>query len=429
MFQLFETRGLSSTTSNSKASSAASSNALLPGRPPVLARHLLHITDTALDLDIHARPLANVRASYDDWGWEAASAAMYERDIHLSSVLAESEAEKGGEDLHRRIVGPKENDDATNILGSSALPTGYRVLLSGLTEAKSSKKRSAGEDGDAAAKRLKGDGRLDSMPGRGQLPSGAQVGKVGQPLPGTGQAPAGLVKPDQTQINKVLFLQQQQAMMLRNLAIAAKQSANAQSGEDASSAPPMQRQYLEQLKNQLIAQQNALRLQAQQLTSGKGPPPNFNLSLHSLVNIDKEAREMGVNLGGPSTLEQQRQQTAPGQQARPPQQTSSVAPGTQVLNAQAAGVAAQAGDGLAAAAQTQQQQVQQAQQAIIGQPPTAGPGATTARPPTAPATGGGKPFWTGGISWSINDPNTKQKRDIATLVMASAAPNAHLQDL
>ncbi len=90
--------------------------------------------------------------------------------------------------------------------------------------------------------------------------------------------------------------------MIKNWFAAYNAVTKGEGGSDssaASKAPGMNKAYLEQLKGQLFAQQQALKMLVHRIVSGAETAPNFNVSLQSLINIDKEAREMGVILGGP----------------------------------------------------------------------------------------------------------------------------------
>ncbi|WFD29322.1 hypothetical protein MSPP1_000331 [Malassezia sp. CBS 17886] len=123
------------------------------------------------------------------------------------------------------------------------------------------------------------------------------------------EVPAGdSAEVDNTSRSKIILLQQQQALMLKNLAALAA-GRGARHAHNAAGTS-LQDQTLEQIRQQLQQQQHALRVQSDRLQAGH--EPGFNLILQSLVTIDKEAKEAGIHLGGPSSVVRGASQGADG---------------------------------------------------------------------------------------------------------------------
>jgi len=100
-------------------------------------------------------------------------------------------------------------------------------------------------------------------------------------------------KVDAALLNKVVLLQQQQAVMLKNL------SRWAVASQASGATGTMQSQMIEQFRQRLAAQQHAIKQQSDRLRTGKST--DLNLLWQALVTIDKEAKEAGLHLGGPSS--------------------------------------------------------------------------------------------------------------------------------
>ncbi|WFD18007.1 hypothetical protein MCAP1_000219 [Malassezia caprae] len=100
-------------------------------------------------------------------------------------------------------------------------------------------------------------------------------------------------KVDPALLNKVVLFQQQQAVMLKNL------SRWAVASQASGAAGTMQSQMIEQFRQRLAAQQHAIKQQSDRLRTGKST--DLNLLWQALVTIDKEAKEAGLHLGGPSS--------------------------------------------------------------------------------------------------------------------------------
>ncbi|PWN52687.1 hypothetical protein IE53DRAFT_409218 [Violaceomyces palustris] len=450
--ELLETHQGGATTADTVRESV--DNPLLPATPSVLAKHILHIStaDSIGPLDLDLRPTLTLLKHHDGCSLQDVCAMIGKEKVSLSSVGilgTESKLDvkpNAFETIHGLIssAGRLSVDDPSATLGSGSkaltLPRECKIMLSGFTEpqsevpSSSAKKRPRGADdeteadGPTSGKRGKTSGPTNPQPeeGRGAAPptraGGLPVAVAAANLPGAPPAATNQprIKPDQTMMNKVMFLQQQQAIMFRNLSIVASQVLKKNEGNNAgasNAAPGLQRQYLEQLRNQLIAQQQALKLQIQQVVSGAGPVPNFNMNLQSLVNIDKEAKEMGVNLGGPSGFQQGVQKAAAATAASLAAASSSVANGQSSASSTVPPFAASSisGGPAKAADLTLRATSIGPQPSVAGQGSVGSASATPSRP---------KPFWQGSISWSISDPATKQKRDIATVVVATSNASA-----
>lgn len=100
-------------------------------------------------------------------------------------------------------------------------------------------------------------------------------------------------KVDSALRNKIMLLQQQQATMLKNL------SRWAIATQASGASGPLQAQMVEQFRQRLVAQQHAMKQQAERLRAGKST--DLNLIWQALVTIDKEAKEAGLHLMGPSS--------------------------------------------------------------------------------------------------------------------------------
>lgn len=105
--------------------------------------------------------------------------------------------------------------------------------------------------------------------------------------------PMAALKIDPALLNKVMLLQQQQATMVKNL------SRWAVASQAVGASGTMQSQMVEQFRQRLAAQQHAIKQQSDRLRTGKST--DLNLLWQALVTIDKEAKEAGLHLGGPSS--------------------------------------------------------------------------------------------------------------------------------
>ena len=95
-------------------------------------------------------------------------------------------------------------------------------------------------------------------------------------------------------MKKILLLQQQLVAMMTALARSSAKATGAQPSAH------LQGQMFEQIRQQLVVQQAAIKRQAELLRSGKRS--DLNVILQALVNIDKEAKEAGIYLHGPSSM-------------------------------------------------------------------------------------------------------------------------------
>ncbi|KAN0060122.1 hypothetical protein ACQY0O_008096 [Thecaphora frezii] len=435
--------------------------AVSPQRPPVMARHVLHIStcDSLAPLDLSAKPLLGQAKAYDHVTASQVCSELARKGISISScgvrandakiaevppsptkpalasspsaasAVSQTAAANGVEQIHSLVsqAGSLSPDDLTQLI-PSALRTRIQsdciLLVSGVAAApvSASKKRgreddegSAAADGPAATKRSKSGSisKVESAQPAFQFPQGinaaslsAQAAALQQKIP----------KLHPSVSTKIIFLKQQQEIMFRNLSLVAAQMLKAENeGAPKNSTPGMNRPYLEQLRNQLIAQQQGLRMLIQKVITGAEQNPNFNICLQSLVSIDKEAREMGVPLGGPSGAQ-------PGI-------------GRPALSGPAAGGAPPAGSqapslpggpsGGAAGAPTNGRPGGMVSDGQVGPGGQTAGASNTAMAATGQAGGRPRPFWKGPITWSIiSDPTTKAKREISTYVAATSNANA-----
>ncbi|KAJ9478599.1 hypothetical protein PHBOTO_002104 [Pseudozyma hubeiensis] len=410
-------------------------NPLAPKKPPVLARHLLHICLDSSDVtfDLTSPPFFNADAANDRaavpgigskfarLGVSITSCAVKPTTSEEPSAQTSREAQAAILGFHKIVAEPNKlvNEDLAAMMSEAVrekVKQDANVVSSGLTPNSVSKGATAANAGVTSTKRGRED-EVDATSGSVKRSKSGSISQSQPPLPNssasqappTSTAPSAQIKLDPSVSTKVMFLRSQQENMVKNWALAYSAVVKSESsGENLSTkAPGMNKAYLEQLKAQLLTQQHALKMLVGRIVSGAETAPNFNVSLQSLINIDKEAREMGVNLGGPSGG------GAGGGGARAGR-SGSVTGGQQPPAASLQGPTnvvkpTPASNDPAASTSTNNNSTTSAAQ----QPPPS---------PTRP-----KPFWRGTLTWSvISDPTTKQKRDVATLV--SATSNSPLLD-
>ena len=411
--ELFDVRDGSQRSANTAAYSP-----IAPQSPPIMARHLVHITteDSLVRLDLSEPPLFNADISCDQATMAEICARISAKGTSVSTCALRQlpippqvpDEKQAYEQAHELVAassgGLKEDLSLTfsNILRTRLLKES-NILISGLNNNVPTRKRSRTQDSsdapeDSVAKRSKS-GSFSKDDQAFAAAAAASMSAAAASLPAQAAAlQQKIPKLDPTVSTKIIFLKQQQEIMFRNLSLIAAQVLKAENdGAPKNPAPGMNRPYLEQLRNQLIAQQQGLRLLIQKVIT-TGEVPNFNLCFHSLVNIDKEAKDMGVHLGGPSSA-----QAAAGSGAG---SFASAAAAAAAAAARPAPVPAPVSAPVPIVSAPIQAQPAPAPAAAVGQRP--------------------KPFWTGAITWSvISDAATKQKRDIATLVSATSNTNAH----
>lgn len=199
---------------------------------------------------------------------------------------------------------------------------------------------------------------------------------------------------------KVLFLQQQQQMMMRSLKVLKERQ---EKEATSSSSVATQSQMLDRLREQLHAHHESLRSQVSIFTSA-GKLPDLGASLSALIEIDKEASEKGLNLGGPSNIQalmiRHRQQQQHQQQQQQP----------------------------ASQEQAMQQRVAARNNAPDTSTATSSTVAGQSADPAPKQPLNSQPFWLGAIMWSVALPN-KQRSQVATLVSAQCAPNTAKENL
>ncbi|EST05710.1 hypothetical protein PSEUBRA_004722 [Kalmanozyma brasiliensis GHG001] len=382
-------------------------NTLAPKKPPVLARHLLHVSLDSSDvtLDLSSPPFLNLDAANDRvtastvgsklarLGTSITSCAM-KPDPSNAATSTSREALTAIVGLHKNVAEPNKlaNEDLAALLPETVRAKIFHeanIVSSGLTPGNHPKAVIAGAASPASGSTKRA--REEDIEAASTPTKRSKSGSISQAQPPTTAAAASSstapppelprnIKLDPNVSTKILFLRSQQETMIKNWAAAYSMVAKAEAAGEPAKAPGMNKAYLEQLKAQLMTQQQALKLLVQRIVSGAETAPNFNVSLQSLINIDKEAREMGVNLGGPS-----------GGAARPGRSGSLTGSQPPALPLQSA----------------------------PKPDPTPSVDNTTTAAPSSPTRP--KPFWRGALTWSvISDPTTKQKRDVATLVSATS---------
>lgn len=269
-------------------------HALHVNRSPVVARHLLHVL--ALDsytlvrtegtatwrLPVEAsslHPRINTQTSLDLCTSHDIISKLAKRSISIGTVLAGRTKEADAR-AHTTLVHTAHQslcssaDDAVSmeqLLGADWHPPDHiSVLFTSAEMARLLRKRPRKAAGTALA---------DSPHKRArpaESPPAVHSSKV-----------------DQAVLNKILMLQQQQSTMLKNL------SRLTAVHTPSSPGTPLQIQTLEQIRQQLSAQQLAIKRQAELVRSGR--PVDLNPILQALINIDKEAKQAGIQLSGPSS--------------------------------------------------------------------------------------------------------------------------------
>ena len=257
----------------------------------VSSRHIVHIVAapdaTPPVVPPSLRPVLNSDAALDHMAPTDMVALLAQQSIGVCTVASSSSSRAASTLLHSQhamLAHQSDQDgDIHDLMGDQwQPPPGVDVLASGIALGRLSNKRGrTREEALPSAKRAKAAAAQPAAPAQKQ---------PGVPQPG---APQPGPKIDQTSVNKFYLLQQQLATMLKNLAQLANKAPAA--GIQRS----LQAQMVEQIKQQLIAQQNAIRAQAEVLRAGR--QPNLNVILQALINIDKEAKESGLHLGGPSS--------------------------------------------------------------------------------------------------------------------------------
>ena len=256
----------------------------------VSSRHIVHIvaapdaTPPVVPQSLH--PVLNSDVALDNMAPADMVALLAQQSIGVCTVASSSSSRAASTLLHSQhamLAHQSDQDgDIHDLMGDEwQPPPGVDILASGIALGRLSNKRCrTREEALPNAKRAKAAVPQPAAPAQKQP---AVLQPAAQPGP----------KIDQTSVNKFFLLQQQLATMLKNLALLANKAPAA--GIQRS----LQAQMVEQIKQQLIAQQNAIRAQAEVLRAGR--QPNLNVILQALINIDKEAKESGLHLGGPSS--------------------------------------------------------------------------------------------------------------------------------
>lgn len=260
---------------------------LAPQPPAVHARHLVHVLSAGVRgaqpaaVPPALTPLLNARSGEDGQTVAQLAPRLAEQRIAVCTVLDAGSAQATPrvfvqwlQAAHALLAPPGEPAaEAQELMGSNwSAPPGIGFVLSGAPEISRTggkRTRRSADEGPPLAKRARG-----------------------APPPATAppRAPEAPARPDASTLNKMYALQQQQESMLRNLA----RSATARTlGSGQASA-------LDRLQQRIRAQQDALRVQVEQLR--RGQMPELNRILQALVEIDKDAREAGIELGGPSGM-------------------------------------------------------------------------------------------------------------------------------
>ena len=359
-------------------------------------------------------PHSNLDSTHDRWSWIKAAQELGKMGvwpsthvIPLSPNAIPSSLTPECEKVHKCILDELPSmypsiSDTPSILGGlyKGTSNGHGLLLSGFSDASATAARAtAGVSAQLNKKR----GRKASMGSKSLKDKDREEGQPASSTRDLGLGPStadgqtsgmGRIDLDKGTVNRILFLQQHQQKMMGNLAIAARLHQTKAPDQDS----PARKRLLEHFRDQLIAQQAALKAQAAIVYSG-GAVPNLNNSLTELMAIDKDASEKGLQLGGPGGLQQsmmQRQKQAMQQQMLQQQQSTANPPINDASTALAIPAASSAMPSLLTA--SPQIQAQQKK------------------------PGGVQAFWSGAILWTIALPNNKRNQAM-TIVSAHCAPN------
>ncbi|CEH17735.1 hypothetical protein CBOM_04127 [Ceraceosorus bombacis] len=426
---------------------------LFPPTGRVAARHVLHLCGADNSLHIQGSLPRPGRSASEDWTLATVTENLRSLKVQFSTIVvpASRDAAKRGEcdaeRLHASLAptrpdGSVDEDqdcsgsEAHSLLGAG-LSKGLILMLRGLAvRSPASRKRSRSRASPESvrsdqAKRLKsavaptaGSGASTGQPDggapqvAGTNTTSMNAAMIQQAAAAAAAQAAALIPahlPDahkailRSALTRLMFVQQQQAMMIRNLTITQR--------ADAATSSKERQMALERLRAKLVAAHEAITAQSKALGSGGGPP-DVQKALAALVHISQEAESMGVHLG----LSKQVLAVA-----------AKVASGQNAPSANGTALAAAPPQQLAQASVTAPAQTRNEASAKFGQPgsdsalrvaPPPGFLQATGNATAAPAQASSSrptPYWSGPIVWSVNDPNNPgMKREIASFVSASA---------
>lgn len=376
-------------------------------------------------------PHSNFDSTHDRWSWMKAAQELGKMGAwpithmlpsHINGTASSLSAEC--EKVHRCILDElpadyPSNTDSPNILGAQYKITGNAqgLLLSGLSDAAAiaakaaisittmaSRKRSRKHtvDGRSINDKLHNDNGLkrDDNSQQGASVQSSTTNDIRSNIDAKGET-------FKMAVNKIIFLQNQQQKMMRNLALAAQK----QQERPMDNESPARQRLIEQLRDELIAQQTVLKSHASVLHSG-GPVPNLNATLNSLISIDKNARDKGLQLGGPSEMQMaivQRQKQLMHQQQQQQQQQNQQTQQQQSLDNQSQMPMLTSGT----------QATTQGSESIASTMPSQA--TASAQSLQQKKSGAGQAFWNGAILWSVTTPN-KERNQAAVFVSGHCAP-------
>ncbi|KAI3626335.1 hypothetical protein CBS9595_001696 [Malassezia furfur] len=262
---------------------------------PVLAKHVVHVfalerAPDALPIRISSQmPMVNVDARFDRMPVHDLITDLNQRSVSITTVLSTREGNARARSATARSAhellsthSEDQNVDVHELLGAQWKPPPHVEILVTGAEVVQALQKEARTSNDA-------------------IPKPKRTRTNDSPMTTASMPPTA--KADPALFNKLMLLQQQQSTMLKNLTqiASAQDSLSGQTGRgDHAAGTNLQGQMLEQIRQQLLVQQGAIKRQAELLQSGK--QPNLDPILQSLINIDKEAREASIHLGGPSSM-------------------------------------------------------------------------------------------------------------------------------
>lgn len=353
-----------------------------------LARYLVHLlpSNKSIDLREEHNPHSNLDSSHDSWNWKRAATELGKAGSWPitavmsginSSTIIPAEAERVHQVITEQLpTSLPSNRDTPSVLGVSFKSHHLvkSMLLTGLSEAAVMAAKATSSANPHAMNKKK-TRKLSTSE------ASQSIQAIQQSALNSSNSASRPTESDRQAMQKVLFLQQQQQMMLRNLKLL-KDRQDREATTDPNHTSRIR--LLEKYRDQLMTQHQLLRSYAANMSSSSALT-DLSGALSALIAIDKEASEQGFHLGGPSNIQ------------------ALMSRHRQHL-------------------QQQEQKAQNPYTALEMQP------SVTSAADNALKRPGGQSFWIGAILWSIALPN-KQRSQVATFVTAQCAPNTNKDNL
>lgn len=278
--------------------------ALRANHSPVLARHVCQVLALDTHVAVSAESDAPLRLPADASHLGPSVNACSALDHATSHALLQKLGQQG-QTFSTVLLGPKNASDASLASAATAAHDPLCAAVSG-TEAVPAEQvlGPAWRAPPHVAVKINGRDLAQLLRTRAPAPVPAPP-TVAAPRKSSPLKPERVINPptsavaptDPTLTSKLMMLLQQQQTMLQNLA---KQQAEARDPPASTARPTLRAHAVEQLRQRLLAQQDALQQQSERLREGQAT--DLNVIFQALVNIDKEAKEAGLALGGPSSV-------------------------------------------------------------------------------------------------------------------------------